>query len=68
MKEANGLSWEDEYDRQLASYQNMLDQEIISEQEFESKKMELKINKAKKYFDFYAGLSGRCFRRFKTQK
>lgn len=61
MKEANGLSWEDEYDRQLASYQNMLDQEIISEQEFESKKMELKINKAKKYFDFYAGLSGSMF-------
>lgn len=52
-----GTTWQQQYDNELAHYQNLLDRKMISEREFERKKQQLQIANAKKYFDYYAGLS-----------
>lgn len=61
LQEGVGLSWAQEYDRELAALENMHRQGLISEKDYQRKKLQLKINNAKKYFDFYAGLSGSMF-------
>lgn len=52
-----GVTWAQEYDNELAKYKKLLDQEYISEQQFQKKKLELQVKNAKKYFDYYSGLS-----------
>lgn len=61
IQEQTGLSWEDEYARELAALKNMHTQGLISTKEYEKKKLQLGVNNAKKYFDYYAGLSGSMF-------
>lgn len=57
IQEMVGLSWADEYDRELAKLQNMHEQGILSEEQFQAAKLQLQIKNAKKYFDFYSGLA-----------
>lgn len=52
-----GVTWAQEYDNELEKYKNLLDQEYITEQQFQKKKLELQVKNAKKYFDYYSGLS-----------
>lgn len=61
MQEITGLSWQDEYNRELRQLDNYHRQGIIKEQAFQKKKLELGVNNAKKYFDYYANLSGTMF-------
>ncbi len=61
LQESTGLSWSQEYDRELAALENMHRQGLVKEKDYQKKKLELGVNNAKKYFDFYAGLSGSMF-------
>lgn len=61
LQEVTGLSWADEYDRELAKLKNFHDQGLIDEKEYQSAKLQLQVNTAKKYFDYYANLSGSMF-------
>ena len=57
LRQQLGTTWQQQYDNELAQYQNLLDRKMISEREFERKKQQLQMANAKKYFDYYAGLS-----------
>ena len=61
LQEQVGLSWADEYDIELLRLREMQAEGIISEEQYQAKRLEIGINHAKKYFDFYAGLSGSMF-------
>lgn len=61
IQEQTGMSWEDEYDRELAALENMHAQGLISTKEYENAKFDIGIKNAKKYFDYYAGLSKSMF-------
>ena len=61
LQEAVGLSWEDEYDLELLKLKQLHANGLISESDYQRKRLEIGINNAKKYFDFYAGLSGSMF-------
>lgn len=61
IQEIIGLSWQDEYNRELEQLKYYHEQGILSTKEYEKKKLELGIKNAKKYFDYYANLSGSMF-------
>ncbi len=61
LQELVGLSWADEYERELAQLENYHRQGLISTKNYEKKKLELGVTNAKKYFDYYANLSGSMF-------
>ncbi len=61
LQELVGLSWADEYERELAQLENYHRQGLISTKDYEKKKLELGVTNAKKYFDYYANLSGSMF-------
>lgn len=61
LQEQTGLSWGQQYDRELQQLENMHRQGLISEKEYQSAKLKLGMDNAKKYFDYYAGLSGSMF-------
>lgn len=61
LQEGVGLSWAQEYDRELAALENMHRQGLIKEKDYQRKKLQLGVTNAKKYFDYYAGLSGSMF-------
>jgi hypothetical protein len=52
-----GVSWADEYRNELAQYRYLLDQQLISEKDFQRKKLELQVSNVKRYFDYYSSLS-----------
>lgn len=52
-----GVTWQTEFEHELAQYRRLLDQELISDQEYQKKKLQLQVSQAKKYFDYYSGLS-----------
>lgn len=52
-----GVTWADEFRNELAQYQLLLDQQLISEKEFQRKKFQLQVDNAKRYFDYYSNLS-----------
>lgn len=52
-----GTSWSQEYDHELAMLENMHDQGLIDEKTYQKKRLQLGIQHAKKYFDFYSGLA-----------
>lgn len=52
-----GTSWSQEYDHELAMLENMHNQGLIDEKTFQKKKLQLGVQYAKKYFDFYSGLA-----------
>lgn len=61
LQELVGLSWADEYERELAKLENYHRQGLISTKDYEKKKLQLGVTNAKKYFDYYANLSGSMF-------
>lgn len=61
LQELTGLSWGQEYDRELAQLDNYHRQGLVKEKDYQRKKLELGVNNAKKYFDYYAQLSGSMF-------
>lgn len=61
IQELTGLSWADEYNRELAQLENYHRQGLVKEKDYQRKKLELGVNNAKKYFDYYAQLSGSMF-------
>lgn len=52
-----GVSWAQEYQNELALLTNLHDQGLINEKTYQRKKLQLQMNNAKKYFDYYSGLS-----------
>lgn len=52
-----GVTWAQEYDNELEKYKQLLNQEYISEKQFQKKKLQLQTKNVKKYFDYYSGLS-----------
>lgn len=61
LQELTGLSWGQEYDRELAQLENYHRQGLVKEKDYQRKKLQLGVNNAKKYFDYYAQLSGSMF-------
>lgn len=61
LQELTGLSWGQEYDRELAQLENYHNQGLIKEKDYQKKKLQLGVDNAKKYFDYYANLSGSMF-------
>lgn len=61
LQELTGLSWADEYDRELAQLENYHTQGLIKEKDYQKQKLQLGVNNAKKYFDYYSQLSGSMF-------
>lgn len=61
IKEITGLTWEDEYQRELDALENYHTQGLIKEEDYQKRKLQLGVNNAKKYFDYYANLSGSMF-------
>lgn len=61
LQENVGLSWADEYDLELLRLKEMQAQGIISEEQYQKKRLEIGMTNAKKYFDFYSGLSSSMF-------
>ena len=61
IREQLGLSWQQEYDRELAQYQKLKDDELITEKEFQKKKLELQAQNVQRYFDYYSGAASSMF-------
>lgn len=61
LQELTGLSWGQEYQRELAQLENYHRQGLIKEKDYQRKKLQLGVDNAKKYFDYYAQLSGSMF-------
>ncbi len=61
LQELTGLSWGQEYDRELAQLENYHRQGLIKEKDYQRKKLQLGVDNAKQYFDYYANLSGSMF-------
>ena len=61
LQELTGLSWGQEYDRELAQLENYHTQGLIKEKDYQRKKLQLGVDNAKKYFDYYSQLSGSMF-------
>ena len=61
IREQLGLSWQDEYDRELAQFKKLKDDELITEKEFQRKKLELQAQNVQRYFDYYSGAASSMF-------
>ena len=61
IRERIGVTWQDEYQHELAQYRKLLDDELISQKDFEKKRLELQVANGKKYFDFYSGAASSMF-------
>ena len=61
LQEQVGLSWGDEYARELAQLENLHRRGLISEKQYQKKRLDLQINHVKKQFDYYSKLSGSMF-------
>lgn len=56
IREQMGVTWQDEYENEVAKYKNMLDKKLISEKEFQKKKGQLQAQLGLKYGQYYNGL------------
>lgn len=61
LQELTGLSWGQEYNRELAQLDNYHRQGIVKEKDYQRKKLQLGVTNAKKYFDYYSQISGSMF-------
>ena len=61
IQEQIGVSWGQEYAHELAQLQKLKDDELITEREYQRKRLELQVDNAKKYFDYYAGAASTMF-------
>ena len=56
-----GVSWAQEFDHELAQLQKLKDDELVTEREYQRKRLQLQVDNAKKYFDYYAGAASTMF-------
>lgn len=61
LQDLTGLTWGQEYERELAQLENYHKQGLIKEKDYQSKKLQLGVTNAKRYFDYFSGLSGSMF-------
>ena len=61
LQELTGLSWAQEFDRELDKLENMHRQGLISEKNYQKARLNIQSANAKKYFDYYADLAGSTF-------
>ena len=61
LQELTGLSWAQEYDRELEKLEEYHRQGLIDEKDYQKKRLQMGVDNAKKYFDYYAQLSGSMF-------
>lgn len=61
LRERMGVTWQDEYGHELAQYQKLKDDELITEKEFQKKKLELQAQNVLRYFDYYSGAASSMF-------
>lgn len=61
IQEQIGVSWAQEYDHELAQLQKLKDDELITEKEYQRKRLELQVDNVKKYFDYYSGAASTMF-------
>ena len=61
IQEQIGVSWAQEYDHELAQYQKLKDDELITEKEYQRKRLEIGVLYVKKYFDYYSGAASTMF-------
>lgn len=61
IREQLGLSWQAEYEHELAQYRKLLDDELISQKDFERKILDLRIKNILKYYDYYSGAASSMF-------
>lgn len=61
LQELTGLSWAQEYDRELDKLEEYHRQGLIDEKDYQKKRLQMGVDNAKKYFDYYSQLSGSMF-------
>ena len=61
LRERMGVTWQDEYRHELAQFKKLLDDELISQEDFERKRRELQVESVKRYFDYYSGAASSMF-------
>lgn len=61
IQELTGLTWANEYDRELAQLENYHRQSLIKEKDYQRRRLQLGMENSKKYFDYYAGLGTSMF-------
>lgn len=61
IQEQIGVSWGQEYAHELAQLQKLKDDELITEREYQRKRLQLQVDNSKKYFDYYAGAASTMF-------
>ena len=61
LRERVGVTWADEYEHELAQFKKLKDDELISEREFQRKKLELQAQHVQRYFDYYSGAASTMF-------
>lgn len=61
LQENVGLTWQDEYSRELSHLKLMHEQGLLDEKQYQQKRLKLGVAKAKQYFDYYSQLSGSMF-------
>lgn len=55
IREQMGVTWQDQYENELAGYKNMLDKKLISEQQFQKKKGQLQAKLGLQYAEYFNG-------------
>ena len=58
LQEATGLSWQDEYDRELLKLQTLHAKGLISEKKYQKARLQAGKENTKKYYDYYSQLAG----------
>lgn len=61
IQEKIGVSWAQQFDHELAQLQKLKDDELITEEEYQRKRLDLLLGNIKKYFDYYAGSATTMF-------
>lgn len=61
LQEITGLTWGQEYERELQMLDNYHRQGLVKEQDYQKKKLLLAVNNAKRYYDYFGNLSSSAF-------
>lgn len=61
LQELTGITWGQEYKKELEQLENYHRQGLIKEKDYQRKRLEMGVEHTKKYFDYYSQLSGSMF-------
>lgn len=61
LKEITGLSWSEEFEKELEQLKYYRDQELITEKQYQEAKLKMQVDNVKKYYDYYSGLASDMF-------